>query len=117
MLELLPEWMRERVSDHLDRITHTATVVTVAFTGLSLEQLVLIIPALISGTVSILAFFARRKDRKRRMEIYREEEQKRTEAMVRYLESVKDAPSSSAVVMAGNTIHKAIEKGEESGKS
>ena len=52
MLGLLPDWLRERIQDQLDRIIHASMALTVAFTGMSLEDLVLIIPALVSVTIS-----------------------------------------------------------------
>lgn len=111
MLGLLPDWFRERIQDQLDRIIHASMALTVAFTGMSLEDLVLIIPALVSVTISILAWIARRQDRKRRMEIYRQEEERRTEAMLKYLGDVKDKPSASTAVLANQAISKASKMG------
>lgn len=37
MLGLLPEWLRDRVAEQLDRIIHVSMTLTVAFTGMSLE--------------------------------------------------------------------------------
>lgn len=110
MSGLLPDWLRERIQDQLDRIIHASMALTVAFTGMSLEDLVLIIPALVSVTISILAWIARRQDRKRRIEIYQQEERKRTEAMQAYLESGKSTTSSA--VMAQQAVSKASKMGE-----
>lgn len=111
MLELLPDWLRERIQDQLDRIIHVSMTLTVAFTGMSLEDLVLIIPALVSVSISILAWIAKREDRKRQMEIYRQEEERRTEAMLKYLEGAKDKPSASTAMMASQAISKASKMG------
>lgn len=110
MSGILPDWLRERIQDQLDRIIHASMALTVAFTGMSLEDLVLIIPALVSVTISILAWIARRQDRKRRIEIYQQEERKRTEAMQAYLESGKATTSSA--VMAQQAVSKASKMGE-----
>lgn len=85
MLRLLPVALRDRASEQLDRVIHSSTVVSVAFTGMSLEEIVLIFPALVSVVVSILAWLAKKADRKQRMEIYRQEERRRTEAILKYL--------------------------------
>jgi hypothetical protein len=111
MLGLLPDWLRERIQDQLDRIIHASMALAVTFTGMSLEDLVLIIPALVSVSISILAWIAKGEDRKRRMEIYRQEEEKRTEAMLKYLDEVKGKPSSSAAVLASQAISKASKMG------
>lgn len=112
MLGLLPDWLRERIQDQLDRIVHASMALTVAFTGMSLEDLVLIIPALVSVTISILAWIARRQDRKRRIEIYQQEERKRTEAMQAYLESMNGKATTSSAVMAQQAVSKASKMGE-----
>ena len=111
MLGLLPEWLRDRVAEQLNRIIHVSMTLTVAFTGMSLEDFVLITPALISVSISILAWIAKREDRKRRMEIYRQEEEKRTEAMLKYLEGAKDKPSASTAMMASQAISNASKMG------
>ena len=115
MLGLLPDWLRERIQDQLDRIIHASmaltVALTVAFTGMSLEDLVLIIPALVSVTISILAWIARRQDRKRRIEIYQQEERKRTEAMQAYLESLNGKATTSSAVMAQQAVSKASKMG------
>lgn len=118
MLGLLPDWLRERIQDQLDWIIHASmaltVALTVAFTGMSLEDLVLIIPALVSVTISILAWIARRQDRKRRIEIYQQEERKRTEAMQAYLESLNGKATTYSAVMAQQAVSKAskMEVGE-----
>ena len=111
MLGLLPEWLRDRVAEQLNRIIHVSMTLTVAFTGMSLEDLVLIIPALVSVSISILAWIAKREDRKRHMAIYRQEEERRTEAMLKYLEGAKDKPSASTAMMASQAISKASKMG------
>lgn len=45
------------------------------------------------------------------MEIYRQEEERRTEAMLKYLDDVKDKPSASTAVLASQAISKASKMG------
>lgn len=106
MLALLPEWLRERVAEQLDRIIHASTAVTVIFTGMSIEELALIIPALVSVTISILAWIAKRQDRKHKMEIYQREERARTEAMLKYLDSVADKADAAEAHKTINEVSK-----------
>lgn len=108
MLDLLPEWLRVRITEQLDKIIHISTATTVAFTGMSIEQFALIIPALVSVTISILAWIAKLGDRKRKMEIYLREERARTEALAKYLDSVAD---KAAAAEAHNTINEASKLG------
>jgi hypothetical protein len=108
MLGLLPEWLRDRIAGLLDRTIHASMAVTVAFTGMSLENLVLIIPALVSVCISILAWIAKRQDRKHRIAIYEQEEGKRTEAMLKHLESIR---GQATAAQASQAISEASEIG------
>lgn len=117
MLGLLPDGLRERISDHLDKIIHTAMAATVTFTGLSLEDLVMIIPAIVSVVISILAWIARRRDRAERRAIYQREEERRTAELVAWLKNLpedgtKDA--ASVAMMKYKATKKVSELGRES---
>ena len=85
MLYRLSDGLWDRVSGHLTGIIHGAGAAAVTFSGLSLEQMVLVFPAAVSALISILAFIAKRYDAKRRRDIYQEEERRRTEAIEGYL--------------------------------
>lgn len=104
MLRLLPVDLRDRASEQLDRVIHSSTAVSVAFTGMSLEEIVLIFPALVSVVISILAWVAKKADRKQRMEIYRQEERRRTEAILKYLNDSGDAPPASIATKADRAV-------------
>lgn len=109
MLRLLPVELRDRASEQLDRVIHASTAVSVAFTGMSLEEVVLIIPALVSVIISTLAWVARKADRKQRMEIYRQEERLRTAAILKYLNDTERRPSASTAIIANQAIRSAAD--------
>lgn len=104
MLRLLPVDLRDRASEQLDRVIHSSTAVSVAFTGMSLEEIVLILPALVSVVISILAWIAKKADRKQRMEIYRQEERRRTEAILKYLNDSGGTLSASIATKASRAV-------------
>lgn len=80
--------VHSKMSDYMDKIIHGGTVVSVLFAGMSLQDAVLVVPAVVSVGISIAAIVYKHRDKNRRFQLYREQELERTRLLGEYIKTL-----------------------------
>lgn len=89
--------VHSKMSDYMDKIIHGGTVVSVLFAGMSLQDAVLVIPAVVSVGISIAAFIYKYKDKNRRFQLYREQELERTRLLGEYVKTLGEKQAAGEI--------------------